>query len=83
MRPAETSRTKANATSATTNMLRVRWREPAEELLPPSFKESVNSTLDARNAGARPNIIPVRIEIASVNAKTRPSIVISLACGYH
>ncbi len=77
-KPAPTSTTTVSATCATTRALpelsqpRPAW--PELEDLPPSFKAGVRSTRIERNAGARPNKIPVRIEAPAVKASTRRSI---------
>ena len=76
--PAPTSNTIEIAISPTTRRLRRRRREPPSPpspcaFLPPALSVELRSTRAARTAGARPKRMPVRIDTANVNARTRPS----------
>ena len=80
-RPAQIRRTRASATSITTNALRNGLRVDAVPALrPPSESVSFKSGRDARQAGIIPNTPPVNTEMIAVNPRTvvstsmRPSI---------
>jgi hypothetical protein len=77
--PAPISRTNASAISQTTRAFRTRcdWR-PAVPLRPPSFRLSLTSPRENRQAGRSPDSIPVTIDNTPVKSSARMSTPSSL-----
>ena len=85
-RPAPMSSITEMATSATTSRLRRRPRRLPKPpspwaFRPPALSDVLRSTRAARNAGARPNSRPVRIDTPNVKARTVPSSAIASSRG--
>ena len=70
VRPALTSSTTDNATSATTSRLRVRPPCVAAPVLRPAFNVSVTSAFDECSAGTRPKRTPVSSDITNEKNST-------------
>ncbi len=82
IRPAPVSRTRHNATSATTRPVRSQLPPPESDTVRvPSFNPALTSAAMECAAGARPSKIPMIVATANVNANTVGSSRMSVARG--